>query len=329
MYTTVFTCGDINGIGPEIVVKSLNQGLNSRNKRIIFICPKNIFLNTISQINTKFKFIIAKDIPHHWNNQDIIILDIGYCKQSMGKATKSSGLTSYKAINVACDLLEKGYADAVVTAPISKMAFSKANINFPGHTEMFAARFRVKKFAMMFVSNKMRAGLVTIHIPISFVKKKLTKHRIFSTIDVIYYSLKSDFNISKPRIACLGLNPHAGEEGNIGNEEIKIIQPAINESRYKVFGPFVPDAYFGNKSYKNFDCTIGIYHDQILIPFKLLNFNKGVNYTAGLPFVRTSPDHGTAYDIAGSGKANVGSIIEAFNFAQKILKNRRVYFGRY
>ena len=171
----------------------------------------------------------------------------------------------------------------------------------------------------MFVSNKMKAGLVTIHIPIKSVPKNVTRRKLLSSIEVINQSLQRDFNIDEPRIAILGLNPHAGENGNIGNEEEVLIKPTLAKFGKNIHGPFVPDAFFGNKNYKNYDCTIGMYHDQVLIPFKLLNFNQGVNYTAGLPIVRTSPDHGTAFDIAGKGKANPGRMIQAFNYAIKIV----------
>ena len=174
----------------------------------------------------------------------------------------------------------------------------------------------------MFVSKTMKAALTTIHIPIKQVSKKITTTQLQKTFSVISQSLISDFNISQPNIAMLGLNPHAGENGNIGVEEKNIISKFIKSNLKYVDGPFVPDAYFGNRLFKNYDCTIGMYHDQILIPFKLLNFNKGVNYTAGLPTVRTSPDHGTAFDIAGKGIAKPDSMIEAFYYAAKIVASR-------
>lgn len=177
---------------------------------------------------------------------------------------------------------------------------------------------------MLFVSKKMKCGLTTIHSSIKNVHRLVTKKRISDSIITLNNSLKNDFGISKPQIAILGLNPHAGEDGNIGNEENEIISPVIKSNNDKnVFGPFVPDAFFGNHLYSKFDAVLGMYHDQILIPFKMLNFNTGVNYTAGLPFVRTSPDHGTAFDIAGKGIASEESMIQSASLAEKIFMNRK------
>ena len=323
MYSYVFTCGDINGIGPEIVIKTINKKPPNKKRKIIFICPKNIFEYTISQILPNFSYVISKSIPLTWNSEQVLVLDIGNCIQSLGKVTKTSGKKSYYSIIKACELAKGERVDAIITAPISKYAFVKAGIKFPGHTELLAEYFNSKKFTMMFVSNIMKAGIATIHIPIDKVSKNINKTKLKSTIKIIISSLKEDFRILNPKIAFLGLNPHAGENGNIGSEEEKIIKPVINSFPPEVSGPFVPDAFFGNRLYANYDCTIGLYHDQILIPFKLLNFNKGVNFTAGLPIVRTSPDHGTAFDIAGKGIANPNSMIEAFRYAEIIVKNRK------
>ncbi len=329
MSTFAFTCGDVNGIGPEIVIKTLNKGINSRNKKIVFLCPQNVFENTIKQIKPNFNYLIVNELPIKLDSKLIYVLDIGASKQNIGKETKESGRTAYKSIIQACELAKEKIVDAIITAPISKMAFSKAKVDFPGHTELLADFFNVKNFVMMFVSDKMKAGLATIHIPIKDVSKSITKTNLKNVIHVVIESLKIDFNLSIPRIAVLGLNPHSGEQGKIGFEEEKIIKPVIKEFHKYVFGPMVPDAYFGTKSFRHFDCTIGLYHDQLLIPFKLLNFDKGVNYTAGLPIVRTSPDHGTAFDISGRGIANPSSMIEAFNYAVKIVKNRKSYLAKH
>lgn len=329
MSTFAFTCGDINGIGPEIVIKTLNKGINSRNKQIIFICPQNVFENTIKQIKPVFKYQIVKKLPPNLDSEFIYILNIGFSNQKIGKETSISGRTAYKSIIKACELAKEKIVDGIITAPISKMAFAKGGIEFPGHTELLADFFEIKNFVMMFVSNKMKAGLATIHIPIEDVSKSITKASLKNVINVVKESLMIDFNLPSPRIAVLGLNPHSGEKGKIGTEEEKVITPVINEFPKFVYGPMVPDAYFGTKSFEHFDCTIGLYHDQLLIPFKLLNFDKGVNYTAGLPIVRTSPDHGTAFDISGRGIANPSSMIEAFNYAVKIVKNRKTYLANH
>ncbi len=324
MSTIAITCGDVNGIGPEIIIRSINKLYASRKYTFVFICPLNIFQNTINIVEPDFPYkIINKENEIIADGKNVFILTLPKSAQSYGKVTVSSGQTAYKAILKACNLAKNNYAEGIVTAPISKEAFKKAKINFPGHTELLADYFNVKNFAMMFVSNKMKAALTTIHIPIKEVAKKITIEKLNNITDVIIKSLKYDFNISTPKIAILGLNPHAGENGNIGVEEKKIINRFIAGYKNKIYGAFVPDAYFGNRIYKEYDCTIGMYHDQILIPFKLLNFNKGVNFTAGLPVVRTSPDHGTAFDIAGKGIAKPDSMIEAIKLAGKIINNRK------
>jgi 4-hydroxythreonine-4-phosphate dehydrogenase len=323
MSTYVFTCGDINGIGPEIVVKTINKKLPSKNRKIIFICPKNVFENTTRIITPLFSYKLCKKLPVKIDTNSVSILNIGDFRQNYGQNTKESGKASSISIIKACELVKNNIAEAIITAPISKLAFSKAGINFPGHTEMLADYFKVKKFVMMFLSKKMKAGLVTIHVPIKDVSKLITREKVENVLDVILHSLKLDFNQINPRIALLGLNPHSGEEGKIGSEEEEILKPVLKQYKNNVDGPFVPDAYFGNKLFKNYDCTIGLYHDQVLIPFKLLNFERGVNFTSGMPIVRTSPDHGTAFDIAGKGIANAKSMIEAVNYASLIVKNRK------
>lgn len=321
MNTTIFTCGDVNGIGPEIVLKTLNEIYPRSKNRLIFICPKNIFVETAKLITPKFPYTFIKKIsksPH----SSVLILNIGNTLLRRGENTLESGLASYNSIIEACKLAKTDLNSSIITAPISKLAFSKAGIEFPGHTELFANYFNVSKFVMMFVSKKMKAGLVTIHIPLKDVSKSIKKQKVIDTIEIIYNSIKIDFGIKSPKLALLGLNPHAGEKGKIGFEEEKIIIPVLKEVNLTISGPFVPDAYFGNRIYKQYDCTIGLYHDQVLIPFKLLNFNRGVNFTAGLPIIRTSPDHGTAYDIAWQGIANPDSMIEAYQFSEVIRNNR-------
>ncbi len=323
MKSFAFTCGDVNGIGPEIVIKTINKIYKQKKKKIIFICPHNIFENTTAIIKPKFPYVkIKNDKEILQNKENILILNIKNIKQTYGKINATSGKIAYQSILKASYLAKEKFVDAIITSPISKESFKLANINFPGHTELLADYFNVKNFAMMFVSNKMKAVPVTIHIPLKDVAKKITIKKLQNITDVIIKSLKYDFKIANPKVAILGLNPHAGENGHIGTEEKNIIDKFISGYNNKIYGSFVPDAFFGNRVYKNYDCTIGMFHDQILIPFKLLNFNKGVNYTAGLPVVRTSPDHGTAFDIAGKGIANANSMIEAFKIAEKIIHNR-------
>lgn len=316
----IFTCGDINGIGPEIVIKSLNRISKKTSNEFVFICPKNVFLNTAKQIKPNFDYDIKESLSDS-DKSNVTILNIGNTRQNVGEPTKLSGETAYRAIKLSSDLLNSGQADAVVTAPISKAAINSAGKNFHGHTEMYAKWSGAKNFVMMFLSNKLNSALITIHEPIKRVPKLLTTQLIDGKLRVITKTLVSDLRIKSPRIAVLGLNPHAGENGVLGNEEKNIIKPVIK--KYKnVFGPFSSDAFFGNKTYLKYDIVVGMYHDQALIPFKLLNFSKGVNYTAGLPIVRTSPDHGTAFDIAGKGIADESSFYEAYKTAQRIVNNR-------
>ena len=321
----IFTCGDTNGIGPEIVIKALNK-LNAESKDgFIFICPKNIFKETQHIFPAAFNYKITNELTEP-EPGIVTILNIKNPKLEWGKPTKASGKAAFKAIKMSSELLIKEKADAVITAPISKTAVKLAGYHYPGHTEMYASWTKTKHFVMVFFSKELNAALLTIHEPIKNISKLLSAKYIRNKIDVVLSMFLQDMNIENPKIAVLGLNPHAGEEGLIGLEEKKIISPIIEESKYADYlsGPFSSDAFFGSRKYKNFDLVLGMYHDQALIPFKLLSFSTGVNYTAGLPIVRTSPDHGVAYDIAGKNKADETSILEAFYLAEKIVKNRKI-----
>ncbi len=321
----ILTCGDINGIGPEIIIKALNRIAIKSNDYFTILCPGNAFYNAAKIVKPRFKFSdYKKDIDHLRYN--ILLVDIGNYKQTIGKPTKASGEAAFESIRTALMLCKVCYAGAVITAPISKTAIQMAGHDFPGHTEMFADWFKVKNYVMMFLSKKMNAALATIHEPIKKIPGLLTKKNISDRLDVVITSLKMDLKIPSPKIAVLGLNPHAGEKGLIGKEEINTIIPVIKDKKFSKYlsGPFSPDAFFANQMYKKFDLVFGMYHDQVLIPFKLMNFGAGVNFTAGLPIVRTSPDHGTAFDIAGKGIADESSFVAAFLYAKKILNNRKV-----
>lgn len=328
MTTAVFTCGDINGIGPEISLKCFNKLYQKKNSnQLIFICPKNVFdfYYKLTKSTFKIKYYDSKNLST--DRLNLILLPNS--KFTIGKPTVSSGKTSYNSIIKAIKLVNSYNADVIVTAPISKEAFKLAGINYAGHTELLAESEKSKNFQMTFLSDKINAGLLTIHKPISKVSGLITKQKIISAVKLLNQTAKSDLGILNPKIAVLGLNPHAGENGLIGKEEIKIIQPAIEllKNKINVEGPFVPDAFWGNKLYKKFDMILGMYHDQILIPFKFLNFNTGVNFTAGLKLIRTSPDHGTAFDIAGKNIANISSLMEAYKYAIKINKNRKHFLA--
>ncbi|RKY90366.1 MAG: 4-hydroxythreonine-4-phosphate dehydrogenase PdxA [Ignavibacteriae bacterium] len=321
----VFTCGDINGIGPEIVIKTLNQISRYKTpQKFYFICPSNIFQAVALRIKPTFDYEIVNQ-KYRDSSAVVTVINSGTAKQSIGKPTITSGKASYKSLVISYELLKRGDAGAVITAPISKTAIKMAGINFSGQTEMFARWSNTKNYAMTFLSKKMCAALFPIHNPLQDVSNLLNYKKLDALADVVISTLKIDLQVLKPKIAVLGLNPHAGENGIIGKEEIDIISPVIKKHAKSVSieGPFSSDAFFGSKAYKNYDMIIGMYHDQVLIPFKLLNFGGGVNYTAGLPIVRTSPDHGVAYDIAGKFIADESSILQAFKYAKRIVNNRK------
>jgi 4-hydroxythreonine-4-phosphate dehydrogenase len=321
----VFTCGDINGIGPEIVVKTINKIFRQSNDKFLFICPGNVFNKTIQKIKPAFEFEKLKKYDKS-SPYPVIIIDIGNYKIDPGMPTVHSGKASFEAIRLSFKLASQKKVDAIITAPISKTAIRSAGINFPGHTEMLAGWSSVKNYVMTFLSKRMNAGLLSIHEPLRRVPKFLTKTKLRENIKVVIKCLERDLNLKNPKIAILGLNPHAGEEGLIGNEEEKIIKPVIREFESPAIdGPFPSDAFFATRKYRYYNFVLGMYHDQVLIPFKMLNFSSGVNYTAGLNIIRTSPDHGVAYDIVGKNIADESSMIEAYRYAKKILKNRKRY----
>ena len=244
-------------------------------------------------------------------------------KQKYGNPDAASGKASIKALEKAYTFIKSHPNTALVTAPISKEAVKKAGYKYPGHTEMLAGWSGTENFVMMFLSKKMKGALLTIHEPLAQVSSLLTKEFVDAKVRVIVDTLKKDFGKKTPKVALLGLNPHAGENGTIGREEKEVFSAVINKHKNIIDGPFPADAFFGMQSFKKYDCVIAPYHDQLLIPFKLLSFDDGVNFTAGLPFIRTSPDHGTAFNIAGKGEASPKSIIAAADAAYKLLKKRK------
>ncbi len=323
MMKIVFTCGDVNGIGPEIVVKTLAKFSGSKNKKFYFVCPANVFLSALDLTDIKLDYEIIKDIESE-TTKPVQVISRRNVKIKPGYDSSLSGLTAYHSIKEAFEICASGKADAMVTAPISKSAINLAGFNFPGHTEMLAGWSNTKNFVMMFLSKKLKAALVTIHESIKDVPRLISKRNLNNVLSIINHSLVKDFGIAEPRIAVLGLNPHAGESGLIGKEEKNIIVPVIRKYE-NIFGPFSPDAFFANHHYRNYDIVMGMYHDQVLIPFKMLSFSSGVNYTAGLKIVRTSPDHGTAFDIAWKNVADPQSTIEACYYAEQIVKRRMNY----
>ena len=324
MIKIAISCGDPNGIGPEIVVKAASKFAN-KNRRLLAFGSKEALLPIYKKSKSKIKLDVVENIVQAGRSKSpFILVNIGYCKLSLGRPTISSGNTAYKSIKSAFNAVELNAADAIVTAPISKEALHKAGVIYPGHTEMLADWCKSKNFLMMFSSKEFKSALATIHVSIGDVSKSINRRLISRKLEIAYNSLITDFGIAEPRIAVLGVNPHAGEAGFIGREEKSKIIPAIKSLRISgIRGVFVPDAFFANHEYKNFDLVFGMYHDQVLIPFKMLSFNKGVNFTAGLPIVRTSPDHGTAFDISGKNIADPSSMVEALKLAEQIAINRR------
>ncbi|MBK7682166.1 MAG: 4-hydroxythreonine-4-phosphate dehydrogenase PdxA [Bacteroidia bacterium] len=319
--------GDIHGIGPEVVIKALSDN------RITQVCTPVIYGNSkvISHYRKtlslqEFNFNTIRSI------QDIIPRKVNLIncweeevKIEMGVASTVNGVYAMKSLEAATNDLKSGFIDALVTAPIDKHSIAPGT-GFTGHTEYLAKAFNTSDYLMFLVDGDLRVALVTGHVPISQIAPMITKERILKKLKVMIQSLKRDFGIRKPKIAVLGLNPHAGDSGVIGNEDREIIAPTIKEafaSGLLVFGPYPSDGFFGAGQHLKFDAILAMYHDQGLIPFKTLAFESGVNYTAGLPVVRTSPDHGVAYDIAGKGIASETSIREAIYTAVDIV-NRRV-----
>lgn len=320
--------GDINGVGPEVVIKTLKSQTLKEITPIILSSSKvlNYYLDICSTENFNYHQVTTSDeikdgvinLLECYDDQEISINPGGF--------TKESGAYAMQSVKKGLQLCTSQKADALVTAPISKEAVNLAGYHIPGHTEFLADYTYTTDFMMMLVHENLRVGLASIHIPLKEVTAAITKSSLLKYLNVMHSSLKNDFSIEQPRIAVLGLNPHAGDGGVIGNEEQDIISPAIEQAQSKgleVLGPYPADGFFGNKKYTQFDGILAMYHDQGLIPFKTLSFGGGVNFTAGLPIIRTSPDHGTAFDIAGQNKADPSSFIEAFNLAAQLVDNRK------
>ena len=324
------THGDINGIGYEVILKTLSD------PRILEMCTPVVYGSPkVAAYHRKALNISDVSFNHIRNTKEILHkkANIINCvdeniRVELGKSTTEAGVSSFEALDRATNDLQKGYIDALITAPINKDNIQSEEFNFPGHTEFLAQKFDTKNYAMLMVSESLKIGVVTTHIPISKVAESLNKEIILSKIRIIAKSLQQDFAITKPRIAVFGLNPHAGDNGLIGSEDKEIILPAVIQAKKEgimALGPYPADGFFGSEDYRKFDAILAMYHDQGLIPFKLASFERGVNYTAGLPSIRTSPAHGTAYAIAGEGKASPESFRQALYLAIDVYKNRNIY----
>jgi 4-hydroxythreonine-4-phosphate dehydrogenase len=320
--------GDLNGIGSEIILKSFED------TRMLELCTPIIFANVkilsflkksleltaqLHGIDRLDQMIVGKiNVLNLWREG----VNIEY-----GKEDETMGQYAVKSFVAATKALKEGQIDVLVTAPISKSNIQSDDFKFPGHTDYLDQELEGDALMLM-IQDNLRIGLLTDHVPLNDVAKHLTENLIRKKIKTIHQSLTQDFGIRKPKIAVLGLNPHSGDNGVIGHEEDKIIKPTLKkifDEGIMVFGPFSADGFFGSNQYEKYDAIIATYHDQGLIPFKTLSFGKGVNYTAGLNKVRTSPDHGTAFEIAGKGIANYNSFLEAIYAAIDIYKSRNEY----
>ena len=325
--TIGLTCGDINGIGLEVILKAVAiKKAGSAFRIVVYGSTKVIAYhkNIITQENIQFHSIEspAEAQPDRMN---IINCWPDNVNITLGKANDVGGKCAFQALERAVKDLRAGDIDALVTAPINKKAMQLAGFPFVGHTEYITSEFKAKESLMLMVSDSLRVGLVTNHLPIREVAAAVTKEKVLRKILIMAETLKIDFNLERPTIAVMGLNPHAGDEGAIGDEDDKIVRPAIEEAKQRgvmVFGPYPADGFFGSGQFHKFDGILAMYHDQGLVPFKALSFGAGVNYTAGLASVRTSPDHGTAYDIAGQGLADPSSLVAALRIAREMARNR-------
>lgn len=320
--------GDFNGIGPEIIMKALkDKTITDFFTPIIFGSGKLFtYQKNIFKLNLNFNYITETSQAQN-GKLNMLNLVKDNSTVELGKPSEESTKMAIESLEAATEALMKGEIDVLVTAPINKDEMVKMGFKHAGHTGYFEEKFN-KKGLMFLVTDGLKVAVSTHHIPISQVAENISKEKIKKQIRALNQTLIEDFSISKPKIAVLGLNPHSGDGGVIGNEEIEIISPAIKELSDQgilAFGPFPADSFFQPSKYQNFDAVLAMYHDQGLAPFKTLAYEEGVNYTAGLPFIRTSPDHGVAYDIAGKNIADEQSFMEAIFTAIKIYKNRSDY----
>ncbi|MFP4091961.1 MAG: 4-hydroxythreonine-4-phosphate dehydrogenase PdxA [Cyclobacteriaceae bacterium] len=319
--------GDFNGIGPEVTIKALaDKRMLHMMTPVIFGSSKVISYYRKAINMEDFNFMTIKSMDELAYGKVNVINCWKQVNVEPGKVTDEAGEAAWISLKTATQALQDDQIDAIVTAPINKNNIQNEEFRFAGHTEYFAATFKAKEMLMTMVYGQFRVAVATGHIPLSEVSNKLTRELIRRKLNTLEASLKQDFGILKPKIAVLGVNPHAGEEGLLGTEEKEIIQPVIQELKGKgklIFGPYPADGFFGTNAQNKFDGVLAMYHDQGLIPFKALAFEHGVNFTAGLPVVRTSPDHGTAYDIAGKGEASEVSMREALYLACDVIKSRQ------
>ena len=323
-----FSLGDYNGIGPEILLKAFSK------KKLFKKCIPIVFCNikileyykNLLKISVKIKKWKSENDNYLENTIYTHDIKRNKIELSPGKKNKNSGIYAVHSLINTLYWYKEKIIDGIVTLPINKNNSQSKYFNYPGHTEFFQDNFDSNDSMMIMHSNKMILGFVTGHIAIKELDNYINKKTIESKFSTFIRCIETDFLIKNPRIAVLGLNPHCGEDGLLGNEELNLILPTINKinkNKKILYGLFSADSFFGMKKYKEFDAIISFYHDQGLVGFKSICFDKGVNYTAGLPCVRTSPDHGTAFNISGKGIANEKSLIEAIKLNMLIINNRK------
>ncbi|ANH83312.1 4-hydroxythreonine-4-phosphate dehydrogenase PdxA [Niabella ginsenosidivorans] len=322
--------GDINGIGIELIIKAFSdQRLLDICTPVVFASNKvvNFYRKTVHESN--FSFYHTKELDKI-NPKQVTIFNCWDEEVNItpGTLNETGGRYAVSSLQAAVGALKEKKIEGLVTAPIHKANVQCERFSYTGHTPFLRDSFQARDVVMMLCADNMRVALVTEHVPISEVARHITSEAILSKLAIINSSLQKDFGISKPRIAVLGLNPHAGDEGLVGNEEQTIIGPAIRQAKNNgilAFGPYSADAFFARGQYSKFDAVLAMYHDQGLIPFKSLAQGEGVNYTAGLDIVRTSPDHGVAFDIAGKDQADAGSFLQAVYSCADIISQRKEY----
>lgn len=323
----VISMGDYNGIGPEVILKSFSSPMPSGNTAVILGHPV-VFRYYARTLGLPPGVNIVESL----GDAQADTLNLLQCCEesdielSPGTISESAGRAAMKAVEYGIDACLSGDADALVTAPISKEAIHLAGYTVPGHTEFLAEKSGTRHYMMILASGDLRVGLVTGHIPLQQVSGDLSSELIFDKLYTFHLSLKRDFGVKNPRIAVFGLNPHAGDGGVLGTDEIEIITPALaraEESGVTADGPLPADGFFGSGLQKKYDGILAMYHDQGLVPFKALSFGSGVNFTAGLPFIRTSPDHGTAFGLAGKNLSDERSFREAYRLASDMVHNRK------
>ena len=320
--------GDLNGIGSEVILKTFED------TRMLELCTPVIFANVKIISFLKRELNLTAAIHVIYKLEQLVVGKINVLNVwrdgvdlEFGKNDAAVGSYAIKSFVAATKALKEGFVDVLVTAPINKYNIQSEEFKFPGHTDYLDKELNGNALMLM-VHDDLRVGLLTDHVPVNEVAQQLTEKLISEKLETIINTLKQDFEIEKPKVAVLGLNPHSGDNGVIGNEEEKIIKPTLKklfEAGNMVFGPFPADGFFGSGQYEKYDAVLAMYHDQGLIPFKTLSFGNGVNYTAGLDKIRTSPDHGTAYEIAGKGLANNESFKEAVYLAIDIFHRRNDY----